>query len=61
MKAAAMATARERELENALRKLINALWEWEMPVDPPRRVNTAYIVAQNLLAKITTERIKAKT
>lgn len=46
---------RERELEKALRKLADAIWDSDI-VDPPKRVNDAYIAARNLLAKIDAER-----
>lgn len=53
--------SREKELEKMLRRLTDALWDWDMPSGPPKRLNDAYIAATNLLAKINTERLKAKT
>lgn len=52
-------TTREKELEKALRRLCKALWNWNVP--PSKAVNNAYIAADNLLAKISIEKIKAKS
>ena len=54
------ATPREKESTKALRRLHDALWEWNMPTDPPKAVNNAYIAAGDLLRKITTEQITSK-
>lgn len=52
--------SREKELEKALRRLTDALWDMDLPCEPSKRLNNAYIAATNLLAKINTERLKAK-
>ena len=50
-------TKRERELFSTLKRLRDALWDWDMPVEPPAKVNKAYIAAGDLIDKINTEKL----